>query len=186
VSAAGSGLVLSSSRHERPRLEKDLASGEFDLALDVLLPIADRVPHERIIVDRLVVVARKGHPALRGARRRGLGLDAYLALEHVQVSSRRRGPSPEDVALRALGLSRRVRVRCQSHAAACRIAAGTDLIATVPQAYVEQVLERASNVVTSLPLAGLSLETYMYWPENSAADAANRWLRERVRATLRT
>jgi len=185
VCAAGPGLVLSSSRHERPRLEKDLATGEFDLALDVLLPVADRVPHERIIVDRLVVVARRGHPALRGARRRGLELAGYLALEHVQVSSRRRGPSPEDMALRALGQSRRIRLRCQSHAAACRIAAGTDLVATVPQAYVEQVLERETNVVTALPLAGLSLETYMYWPENSTADAANQWLRGQVREAIR-
>jgi len=185
VCAAGPGLVLSSSRHERPRLEKDLATGEFDLALDVLLPVADRVPHERIIVDRLVVVARRGHPALRGARRRGLELAGYLELEHVQVSSRRRGPSPEDMALRALGQSRRIRLRCQSHAAACRIAADTDLVATVPQAYVEQVLERDTNVVTALPLAGLSLETYMYWPENSTADAANQWLRGQVREAIR-
>jgi DNA-binding transcriptional LysR family regulator len=185
VCAAGPRLALSSSRHERSRLEKDLATGELDLALDVLLPIADRVPHERIMVDRLVVVARRGHPALRGARRRGLDLDGYLALDHIQVSSRRRGPSPEDMALRVLGRSRRIRVRCQSHAAACRIAAGTDLIATVPQAYAEQALERETNVVTTLPLAGLSLETYMYWPENSVADAASRWLREQVRKALR-
>ena len=185
VSAAGPRLVLSSARHERQRLEQDLAAGEFDLALDVLLPLADRVPHERILVDRLVVVARKGHPALRGARRRGLDLAGYLALDHIQVSSRRRGPSPEDVALRALGQSRRIRLRCQSYAAACRIAADTDLIATVPQAYVGQVLERGSNVVTTLPLAGLGLETYMYWPGNAAADAANQWLRQQVREAVR-
>lgn len=184
IAVAGSGLTLASSRHERPRLEKDLATGEFDLALDVLLPIADRVPHERILVDRLVVVARKGHPALRGTRRRGLELDAYLALDHIQVSSRRRGPSPEDMALRALGKSRSIRLRCQSHVAACRIAASTDLVATLPLAYARQVLDRESNVLASLPLAGLSLETYMYWPENSASDAANRWLRDQVRQAV--
>lgn len=185
VTAAGPGLVLSCSRHERPHLEKDLAAGEFDLALDALLPVADRVPHERVLVDRLVVVARKGHPALRGARRRELDLAGYLALDHIQVSSRRRGPSPEDVALRALGHSRRIRLRCQSHAAACRIAATSDLVATVPQAYAGHVLDRGSSVVTALPLAGLSLETYMYWPANADADAANRWLREQVRAAVR-
>lgn len=184
VTGAGPKLALSSSRHERTRLEKELTSGEFDLALDVLLPIADRVPHERILVDRLVVVARKGHPALRGTRRRALDLAGYLALDHIQVSSRRRGPSPEDVALRELGHSRRVRLRCQSHAAACHIAAATDLIATVPLAYAERVLDRESTVVATLPLAGLALETYLYWPENSHADAANRWLRDQVRAAV--
>ena len=118
--AAGPKLTLATARHDRPRLEQDLAAGEFDVALDVLLPIADRVPHERVLVDRLIVVARKDHPALRQALRRGAwNLDAYLALEHVQVSSRRRGPTLEDMALRPLGRTRRVRVRCQSHAAAC-------------------------------------------------------------------
>ena len=79
--AAGPRLTLAAARHDRPRLEQDLAAGEFDVALDVLLPIADRVPHERVLVDRLIVVARKDHPALRQALRRGAwNLDAYLAL----------------------------------------------------------------------------------------------------------
>jgi DNA-binding transcriptional LysR family regulator len=183
---AGPRLMLAAARHDRPRLEQDLAAGEFDVALDVLLPIADRVPHERVLVDRLIVVARKDHPALRRVTRRGAwDLDDWLALHHVQVSSRRRGPTLEDMALRPLGRTRHVRLRCQSHAAACAIAAATDLVATIPEAYAQHHLDAHAHRVLPLPLAGLALETYMYWSENTAADAANRWLRDQVRRALR-
>jgi DNA-binding transcriptional LysR family regulator len=186
VCAAGLRLSLASARHDRPRLEADLAAGELDVALDVLLPAADRVPHERVLTDRLVVIARKDHPRLRRMKRNGWNLDAYLELEHVQVSSRRRGPSLEDVALQALGKSRRIRLRCQSHAAACRAAAGTDLVATLPETYARHVLEHGTNQVVGLPLDGINLETYMYWPANADGDAANRWLRDQVRTALRS
>jgi DNA-binding transcriptional LysR family regulator len=185
VCSAGPGLGLTCARHDRPRLEADLAAGEFDLAFDVRLPaVAERTPHERVLVDRLVIVARKQHPLLRRLRRRGWNMDAYLALEHVQVSSRRRGPSPEDLALQALGRSRRVRLRCQSHAAACRAVAGTDLVATIPESYARHVLDPDSNQLVTLPLEDIRLETYMYWPANADQDAANRWLREQARAAL--
>ena len=186
ICAAGPRLSLASARHDRPRLEMDLAAGEFDVAFDVLLPVADRVPHERVLTDRLVVIARKDHPRLRRMKRTGWTLDAYLELEHVQVSSRRRGPSLEDVALQSLGRSRHIRLRCQSHAAACRAVASTDLVVTLPETYARHVLERATTQVVALPLEGITLETYMYWPANAASDAANRWLRDQVRTALRS
>ncbi len=184
--AAGTRITLAAARHDRPRLEQDLSAGVFDLVLDVLLPVADRVPHERVRVDRMIVVARHDHPALgRTRRRRGAwDLEAYLALGHVQVSSRRHGPALEDMALRPLARARKVRVRCQSHAAACGIAAGTDLVATIPEAYAQHVIDTTVHRVLPLPLEGVTLETYLYWSENSAADAANRWLRERVRVAM--
>jgi DNA-binding transcriptional LysR family regulator len=182
---AGPRLGLVAARHDRPRLETDLAAGEFDLAFDVRLALAERLPHERVLVDRLVVVARKHHPLLRRLRRRGWTPAAYLELDHVQVSSRRRGPSMEDLALQSLGHSRRIRLRCQSHAAACRTAARTDLVATIPAAYARHVLDPAANQLVALPLEGITIETYMYWPANADRDAANRWLRDQARSALR-
>jgi DNA-binding transcriptional LysR family regulator len=185
VCGAGPGLGLASARHDRTRLELDLAVGEFDLAFDVRLPLAERMPHERVLVDRLVVVARRNHPLLRRVRRRGWNIDAYLALDHVQVSSRRRGLSMEDLALQALGKpGRRVRLRCQSNEAACRVVAGTDLVATLPESHARHVLEPGSNQLVALPLDDVTLETYMYWPGNADRDAANRWLRGQARAAL--
>jgi DNA-binding transcriptional LysR family regulator len=173
-----------SLRLERRRMEQELSAGEVDLALDVLLPLAERVPHERVLLDRLVVVARKDHPAFKRLRRGQWSLETYLAQQHIQVSSRRQGPGIEDMALRPLGRSRNVRLRCQSHAAACRVAAQTDLVATIPAAYAGTLIIGDSARLLPLPLAGLQIETYMYWADNADRDAANQWLRRQVRAAL--
>lgn len=185
--AAGPGISLATARHDRARLGQDLAGGEFDLVLDVLLPSVEAVPHERVLVDRLVVVGRRNHPALR--RKRGstgdpLNLDAYLALQHVSVSSRRRGPTQEDFALGRLGRQRTVRLRCQSYVAACVLAATTDLVVTLPERYAKQIVKTDDTRIVPVPIAGLVLETYMYWAEGTAADAANVWLREQVRQAV--
>jgi DNA-binding transcriptional LysR family regulator len=186
ITTAAPGTDLVSLRLDRRRLEQHLASGEMDIALDVLLPLADHVPHERVQLDSFVVIARRDHPSLQRLRKGAWDLESYLAQQHIQVSSRRRGPGLEDMALRALGKSRRVRLRCQSHAAACRIAAQTDLIATVPASYARVTLASDSIRALPAPLEGLTIETFMYWPENAEGDAANRWLREQLRAALRT
>src|SRR5205823_6204975 len=83
--------------------------GTLDGAIDVLLPLSPEVRHTRILVDKTVVVARKGHPALGNS----IDLDTYLGQEHILVSSRRKGPGLEDVELSRLGLRRRIRLRCQ-------------------------------------------------------------------------
>ena len=59
-------------------------------------------------------------------------------------------------------------------------------MATIPEAYAKQVLEREANQVLALPLEEITLETYMYWAANANSDPANRWLREQVRSALRT
>ena len=68
--------------------------------------------------------------------------------------------------------------------AACRVAAVTDLVATIPESHARHVLDPGSNQLVALPLEGVTLETYMYWPANAERDAANRWLREQVRAAM--
>ncbi len=57
---------------------------------------------------------------------------------------------------------------------------------TLPESYARHVLERDTTQVVALPLEGITLETYMYWPANAASDAANRWLRDQVRSALRS
>ncbi|NJD32814.1 MAG: LysR family transcriptional regulator [Gammaproteobacteria bacterium] len=176
------GLV--SERFDRRRLEQELAAGTIDVALDVLLPVSSRVRHERVMVDRLVVAARRGHPALRGLKRGRWDLATYLAQEHIQVSSRRSGPGLEDMALKALGQSRSVRLRCQGHGTACAIAARTNLVATIPESYVGTASSTGALRILPLGLKGLALETYLYWADNADHDPANAWLRHQLKQSL--
>jgi DNA-binding transcriptional LysR family regulator len=173
IARAAPHVDLRSVQVARRNIETGLASGMLDLAMDVPLPLPERIHRERVAADRLVVVARRGHPALR----RGLDLEAYLAQEHVMVTSRRKGPGFEDLALAERGLQRRVRLRCRNYVAAFRLVSETDLLLTMPERYAG-VLNRAfANRVLPLPVETPTLDLYFYWHEAAASDPANLWLR---------
>ena len=65
--AQAPGVELSAVRVDRRRVESDLASGVLDVAIDVLLPVSESVRHARLSSDRMVVVARRGHPRIGDA-----------------------------------------------------------------------------------------------------------------------
>ena len=164
----------------RRTVEAALADGTLDAAIDVALAMSDSVRRTKVAADGFVVAARKSHPGLRG----GLTLPAYLRLEHVMVSSRRRGPAPEDLGLGQLGHHRRVRLRCRSYGAAFRIVQGTDFVLTMPARYAGLLNERTGHRLFKLPFTMPTLDLYLYWHEAAHDDPANRWLRKQLLEVL--
>ncbi|MDM0013123.1 LysR family transcriptional regulator [Variovorax sp. J22P168] len=168
---------LSSIPYRRRTLEAGLSSGTMDLAIDVLLPMSENIRFAHIIRDRMVVVARNGHPAIRGS----IDLQTYLAQRHVLVTSRPRGPGFEDAELRRLGLDRHVTLRCQHFSAACHAVSLTDLILTMPESHAHGVNRQFDNQILPVPAPFSSLDGYLYWHADNDNDAGNRWLRSVLR-----
>ncbi|MBV61180.1 MAG: LysR family transcriptional regulator [Nevskiales bacterium] len=164
----------------RRTLASDLDSGELDAAIDVLLPLPDSIHRQRIVFDRFVVVARKGHPDV-GKR---LSLATYLAQDHVLATVRRTGGGMEDVSLAQLGQTRRIRLRCQHYFAACRVVSETNLILTMPENYARVANAGLDNQVLPAPVDMTPLDGYLYWHRNVENDPANRWFREQVLGAL--
>lgn len=158
---------------DRRHLEADLTSGALDLAVDIMVPVSERVRRQRYSTDRLVVVMRKRHPL---AKKR-IDLETYIALEHVIASSRSRGFGLEDMELARNGLKRRVRLRCHHYYAACCVVGCTDLILTMPQGYARVLNDHFEHRIVPLPFDVPPLDTYLYWHANADDDSANRWLR---------
>jgi DNA-binding transcriptional LysR family regulator len=174
--AEAPGVDIAAMQVERRDLESELSAGTLDAALDVLLPLSEDFHRQRVTADRMVVLARSGHPAVRGH----MDLDTYLAQDHVLVSSRRAGPGLEDVELSRLGLQRRVRLRCQHYFAACRVVSQTDLLLTMPEHYARTANLQFGNQVLAFPLQPPVLDVYLYWHANVDNEPANRWLRQHV------
>lgn len=181
VAAVAPRIDINVVRAERRELERELAAGTLDVALDVLLPLPEEIRRERLGVEWPTVVVRRNHPVV-GAR---LTLDSYLAQEHILVSSRRRGLSAEDFELARHNLRRRVRLRCQSYLAACRTVSRTDLILTMPQRYARILNRELDNRLLPFPLEVPAFDSYLYWHANAEADPANAWLRQQLRETFR-
>ena len=163
-------------RANRRELESELSMGTIDAAMDVLLPLSDKVKRKRVGLDPLVVVARKGHPGVK----RKLNLVTYLKQRHILVSSRRAGPGLEDVELSRRGLQRRIQLRCQHYFSACRVVSQTDLILTMPESYARIASRMFDNQLVALPFEMPAMDAYLYWHANAEAEPANRWLREQL------
>lgn len=174
------GVSLYCVRSERRDLAAELASGRLDLTVDLALPTGEGVRHQPLLRDELVVVARRGHPALPPGG--ALDLPTYLAQAHVLVSSRRSGPGLADHELNRQGLRWRIGLRCQHAFAACRVVAATDLLLTLPGRHAQLANAGLANALQPFPLAMPRLEAHLYWHASADADPAGAWLRGVVQA----
>lgn len=173
IARTAPGIGLRTTQVRRRSLETSLANGTVDLAIDVPLPLADSIRRRRLTAGKLVAVARRGHPALRG----GLTMATYLALDHVMVTARRRGPGLEDLELSERGLRRRVRLRCRNYLAAIRVVAATDLIMTMTEDYAKTLTAGLPVRLVPLPFRTATLDALLYWHQSVDDDAGNAWLR---------
>ena len=149
------------------------------------MTMSDRIRHKSLLNEPFVVMARKSHPAITNK----LDLDTYLAQRHVQVSSRRYGPSLVDIELNRRGLNRHVFLRSQHNHSACLVVGHTDMLLTLPERHgrllnAGLLNKDAMNHVYPFPLETPRLEAHLYWHDSVENDPANRWLREEIENVL--
>lgn len=171
-------MEIVSQRIPRRDMETQLAAGKLDFAIDVLLPVSNQTSHELLRQDRLVVLARKGHPATKD----GLDMPAYLKAKHVLVSSRTEGPGIEDFELSRHGVQRSIRLRCQHYYAACRVVENSDLLLTMPETYARIIAERGEIEVMSPPAQMPSIDVHLYWHRAYEREPALVWFRDLLRS----
>ena len=174
LARAAPRIDLRTVQVRRRSVESGLADGTLDAALDVALPLSERIHRQRVSTDRFVVAARKAHPRVRP----GFTLATYLAEKHVMVTSRRRGPGAEDIELGQHGQRRHVSLRCRNYLAAFRVVAESDLVLTMPERYAPLLGgNRRRCARFRMPLRMPTLDLFLYWHDRVHDDPANRWLR---------
>ena len=174
------GISIVSSRVNRRDVERELASGTMDLAIDVAAPASIDIHRSLLTADRLVVAARRGHPALK----KGLTRDTYLQLRHILVSSRIRGGALEDFELNRLGLHRNVALRCHSVLAGLEVVSSTDLLLTLGEKPLEAFLPLFQVTTFPLPFEAAPIDLQLYWHASMDSDPANGWLRSTITQIL--
>lgn len=175
VAAEAPGVRL----HFVPKADKDnapLRDGAVDLETGVLGAVTGpEFRTQELFKDRFVGVVRRGHALASGPMKPA----RYAAGRHVEVSRRGSGQGPLERALEAAGLRREVAVVVDGFAAALSLAAGTDLIATVPERHTARLREGLHTF--SLPFDVPALTISLLWHPRSQADPAHQWLRRCVR-----
>jgi DNA-binding transcriptional LysR family regulator len=174
-----------------PKPDKDarpLREGLIDLEIGVLGTSAPEIRTQFLFTDKLVGVARVGHPLLAGT---GVTPERYAACNHVVAS--REGDIIEavDDALEKLGLRRAIPVVVPGYPDAMRIARQSDLIAIVPRSCLGNCLA-SDHVATfglenfELPVPTPEFKISAMWHPRVDADPAHRWLRDIVMSVCRT
>lgn len=149
-----------------------LREGSIDLETGVIGSLTSpEVRTRRLFGDRFVGVVRNGHALAQG----DISAERYAAGQHVLVARRDQDTGPMDDALAALGLQRTIASIVGGFTAALALAAGSDLIATVPERHTGNL--RAGMFSFALPLGMPDLTVSLMWHPRMDADPAHRWLR---------
>jgi len=121
---------------------------DIDLAIGPLTSSPGATLATPLFSDRLVLVARHGHPGLALP----LTLEAFAGLNHLLVSQRGDAVGMVDEALREFGLERRVALTIPHFAAAPFLIAATDLVAMLPERIARPLCAAAGVAIYNCPL----------------------------------
>jgi DNA-binding transcriptional LysR family regulator len=177
VAVAAPSVALAFDTVSRPlNLEESIRDGTIDVALDWLPVELDPFINTKVFEDRLVLLARRGHPSIDGHPT----IEELRNVEFVTIHPRRNiAHSPPPIReFRKLGMREAVYVSELLEVPA--LVASTDLVGLFA-ASIGPLLERRLGLqVLPLPLELPPLPIYMIWHETRRHDAAHRWLREVV------
>ena len=159
-------------------IERALQLRDVDVAYATRLFSEAGLVTEPLFEDKLELVIRRGHPALR----RAIDLDTYCSFGHIFVAPRGQPGGPVDDALAQRGRQRRIVMRTASFTASLRVVAATDLVVALPSRYARQAPK--SLVTRPLPLPELRHVFRLAWSAALDADPAHRWFRGVLRASI--
>lgn len=136
-----------------------------------------------LFTDRFVVIARRGHPALREA----WTADRYAQLPHFLVTPQgadARGIVDERLA--DFGLERRVSITSPTFSSAPWFVAKTDCVATVPERFARSFQPILELEFRAPPIDLPKIPVYMFWHPRVDAEPRHQWLRAQLQSVSAT
>jgi DNA-binding transcriptional LysR family regulator len=167
-----------------PKAEKSstwLREGLADLEIGVVGEMGPEVRLQALFRDRFVGIVREGHPLSSGD---ALTPAQYVAFGHVVASRKGDVSGPVDKALALLGIERRIVAVVPSFTAVATVVQSSDLIGLVPGAFLLDAGDGRCHAF-ELPVSTPGITISQMWHPRMDADAAHRWLRERVLGVCR-
>ena len=167
------GVSVSTVRNAAVNLKDEMEAGHVDLALGLLPQLKGGFFQRRLFRQRYVCLFRKGHRL----DKRKISLAEFSAADHVVVVSAGTGHGKVDELLERNGVQRRVRLTVPHFVAVGHILRATDMIATVPEAFAQQVTGAFELVSVAHPAGLPDIAINMFWHAKFHKDPANQWLR---------
>jgi DNA-binding transcriptional LysR family regulator len=160
-----------------------LESGEIDLRLAWVRDPTPSLRSQLLFHDRLVCVARAGHPEISGA----LTLAQYMELPHArpEIAGRTTSGRVIDEAVTALGGKLRLALSVQNYLMVPFTVAASDVIATLPKRLAMAFAAQLRLQILEPPLRLPRMRYAAYWHGRMHKDPAHQWLRRTVHDAAR-
>jgi DNA-binding transcriptional LysR family regulator len=180
VSAQAPGINLCFAPENDEDVES-LRDGRVHLQIGPFVRKGPELRTRKLLRERFVAVVRADHPL----GKQPMTLEAYLRYHHVSASRHGRAQGPIDKLLEQRGRARSVALVVASHSAAAMVAAGSDLIATIPSRLAARLAALGLRIQAHpLPLDTGLVDIALAWHPCFEADPVHRWLREQVVAVF--
>ncbi len=173
MSLRAPGVRISTVRNTAASLKDDMESGRVDLAVGLLPQLKAGFFQRRLFKQRYVCLMRQEHRLAK----RAFGLREFTAAEHVVVASAGTGHGMIDEWLERAGIQRHARLAVPHFVAVGHILRTTEMIATVPEAFAEQVAEPFGLVYRKHPAALPDIAINLFWHARNHRDPSSQWLR---------
>lgn len=167
-----------------PTLEtaRELVTGQVDICIipdNVAIKLPSTIDRDafvmRPILDQEFVSAvRIDHP-LAGTK---IGIEEYLALDHVLITPEGSARGMVDTALAKIGRERRIKYRAQSFLMGVPLVRYTDCVITGPRPLLQTRAE--SLYLFEPPIAVAPTTLCAVWHPNWTQDPRHRWVRDRL------
>jgi DNA-binding transcriptional LysR family regulator len=159
---------------------EQLDSGVVHLALTSLVASGERFKCAAVMQDEFAVLLSGDHPA---ATADSLGLEQFASIPHLVITSSGDDTQFIDEALEERGLARRIAARVPFLSIVLMLLR-SDCLAVVPLRVAVGLAEICPLVLKPLPFPSPLIGLWMIWHKRLDSHAAQRWLREAIRASV--
>ncbi|MGA8192507.1 MAG: LysR family transcriptional regulator [Acetobacteraceae bacterium] len=159
-----------------------LDAGGMDVALTTLVDGGERFKCVRVMDDDFVALLDGSHPAAEGAV---IPAERLADIPHIAITSTGDDTSFIDDALEQRGLARTIATRVPFLSVVLMLV-GSDRLAVVPRRVAEDLARICPLVARELPFPSPRIVLSMIWHRRLDNHAAHRWLRDMVKASVRT
>lgn len=160
------------------RLGEVFSAGEVDVSVSYFPNPPASLRVRPLFQDRLVGIARRGHPYLSGAR----DLDAFCGASHVAIAP---GEATMynalvDQQLERAGRSRHIQLSKPTFLGVPFIVEQTDLLATMPETVARGFTRFTDIEIFEPPMALEPLDVVLLWHDRTHTNPVHRWVRELI------
>lgn len=174
--ALAPGIDLRIRSVSRQSVHGELRRHEIDFAVGPMAAVPETARMRSLFTERLVLIARRDHPALRGR----LTLQRLARLDHLLVAPSGDAFGTVDGVLREAGFSRHIAVTVPHFLAAPFIVGMTDLVAVMAERVARAVAGPAGVQILPLPVAIAPWTLGLARPKDAPGHPALDWLEELI------